>query len=96
MLINHKEYEITDKYEITDMSDDFLLIPNNSNVEKSKVLILSDISALIWRYLFVEKKSLENTVALLMDRYDISEYKIKNDINVFINKLLSYQVILHR
>lgn len=86
-------YKESGNYEVNLIGKEILLIPCNTHSNKKKVLVLNELSALIWRLLISEKLSVHEIAESICNIYDITKETLYSDINSLIDTLVLYEVI---
>lgn len=94
MNIRNKNYKTSGKYESVDMGDEILLVPSNGQCEASKVIVLNQMSSVIWRYLYFDRMSLDECRKTIMAIYDVDEDVLRKDMDEFLEELINYKVMI--
>lgn len=68
------------------LADNFVVVPVNKQNDFKGMIQLNQTGAFIWQQL-EDDKSEEEVLALLLEKYEITEEKAKQDIALFIEKL---------
>lgn len=71
---------------IRKLADNFVVVPVNKQNDFQGMIQLNQTGAFIWQQ-FEDDRSEEEVLALLLEKYEITEEKAKHDIALFIEKL---------
>ncbi|MEG2110395.1 MAG: PqqD family protein [Clostridium sp.] len=90
----NQSYKITNKYELTNIGEEALLIPVNKELSHSKVLVLNQVSTQIWDLLISKEYDTNKIYDTLFQSYNVEKENLIKDINDFIDLLIDYDVIV--